>query len=342
MPPQPLFVLDEPHYHRLRIGETHRFRGLALGIGSIRVERAGKKVLEAPVDGPFPAIAPLVGEERAARCRFDFEMKVEPGEPYRLMDGQQTLFTYDVPWAAQNAQRLKKISDCVNNTPAPPPDVIAVTQGVSDVDAYRDSIVSAAIGIETILGDAINDIHDVLDIGCGTGRLLTAWHCSRSMRWMAGVDINADLIRWNDDHLRDVAEWSVCHVAPPLEFPSASFDFIQLTSVFTHLTLGVQRQWVDEIRRLLRTGGRAIITLHGETYANILLDDAHRDQFHREGYVEIAAGDEGANSFSTFHSEAFARELFAPFRTMRVFPRGVLPGRFATISASQDIWLVGS
>jgi SAM-dependent methyltransferase len=223
---------------------------------------------------------------------------------------------------------------------------VETTQGGRDVDAYRDSIVSGLIFEKALLeaeGIRPDSVRDVLDVGCGTGRLLVGWHCDDSRRRLLGVDIDAELIAWNRDHLRGVAEWKLGTLSPTPDLPDHAFDLVQLVSVFTHLSLECQREWVVATRRLLRPGGIALVTLHGDTYARLLLDPVARDSFERTGYVELPAGTEGGQGFATFHSSDFARDLFSGFGGVAHYPRGVLgdgPPRLFPIASLQDVYVL--
>jgi SAM-dependent methyltransferase len=347
----PIFFLDEPQYHRVRLGEVHRFRGVALALGdppidSVGVYRDGVLLAEGRVDRPTPELASLLRLPRAANCRFQLDVRVDGGAPYELKSGHRQLFLFDVPLVERDQARLQRLWREVSARPDPSPELVASTQGGGNVDSYRDSIITGLLTMEELLGMAgarPEDIGDILDIGCGTGRMLLGWHCDNPARRLAGTDINAALIDWNRRNLGDVARWQVGALGPPLDVPDASFDLVQLISVFTHLPLQRQRDWLIEIRRLLRPGGSAIITLHGDLYAELMLDDAARDAFYRDGHVEVAGGPEGANAFSAFHTPSFARELFGDFGRFAFFPRGnpdaSAPHLFP-IAALQDVYVL--
>jgi SAM-dependent methyltransferase len=333
----PIFVLDEPHPHRIRFGQPARFLGIALALDGapidvVEVWRDGAKVFEAPSNLPCPELAafPL---PRAASCRFDFRMTVEDAR-YELRANGMTLFVYEV----RDFARLQRIAAAVDAKPLPDAQRLAATQGIPNPSGYRDSIVSGLLTMEAYLGGAT--VRDVVDIGCGTGRLLLGWHCDDPARSLTGTDIDADLIAWNREHLGDVARWEVGTVRPPLPLGDASVDLVQLISVFTHLPLDVQRAWVAEVRRVLRPGGTAIITLHGELYAHLLLDAAARAQYEATGYYEVAGGAEGGSGFGTFHTPRFARELFRDFAAINRYERGIIepPQRHFPIASLQDVY----
>jgi SAM-dependent methyltransferase len=333
----PIFVLDEPHPHRVRFGEPHRFLGIALALDGppidvIEVWRDGAKAFEAPSNLPCAELAALA-IPRAATCRFDFVMPVEQAR-YELRANGSTLFVYEV----RDAERLARLASAVDAQPLPDDARLAVTQGIPNPSGYRDSIVSGLVTMEAYLG--ARRVRDVVDIGCGTGRLLLGWHCDDPTRGLTGTDIDADLIAWNREHLADVARWEVGTVWPPLPLGDASVDLVQLISVFTHLPLDCQRAWVSEVRRVLRPGGTAIITLHGELYARLLLDEAARAQYAERGYYEVAGGAEGGSGFGTFHTPRFARELFGAFAEVARFERGIIepPQRHFPIASLQDVY----
>ena len=319
---EPIFLLDEPHYHRVRRGEVHHFRGLALAIDGPPVESLQVNGLDIPVDRPSPDLAAFVHLPRADRCRFAFDMRLDA--PFDFAANGQTLWTYAMP---PDPAPLPDV-------PMPPPEIVAVTQGGSSVDSYRDSILS---GLTTMKALVRRDPRDVLDIGCGTGRMLIGWWADDRTRRLAGTDINADLIRWNQANLGDVADWRVCGLEPPLPYPDKSFDLIQLISVLTHLPLIRQRAWVAEVRRLMRPGGAAVITLHGELYARLLLDDVLRQQFELDGHLSVAGAAEGANAFASFHAPWFARELFRDFQ-VEFHERG--PRNLFAIASFQDVYVL--
>ena len=320
---RPVFLLDEPHYHRVRPGEINRFRGFVLGIDE-PVERMTAGAIEVATNLPSADVAAFTRVAGAGHCRFDFPMRYDG--PFDFIANGEVLWHYD---ASLNVAPRSSAA-----LPVPPPEIITITQGGGNVDSYRDSILSGLATMKSILN---RDPRDILDIGCGTGRMLLGWHADDPARHLTGVDINADLIRWDRENLPQVADWRVSAIEPPLPFADASFDLIQLISVFTHLPLPLQRAWVEEIRRLLRPGGSAVITLHGEVYATLLLDDVLRHQFALDGHVSVAGAAAGANAFASFHTERFARELFHGF-DVAFYERG--PRDRFQIATVQDVYVL--
>lgn len=118
----------------------------------------------------------------------------------------------------------------------------------------------------------------VLDIGCGFGRIAHA--LTRHIRGEGtydGIDIMAEEIDWCQKHLTPRnpnfrfhhADVRNRHYNPAGRFEAAdyhfpfadgSFDFIILTSVFTHMMPRDLRHYLEEISRLLAPGGTAFVT----------------------------------------------------------------------------------
>ncbi|HUR21916.1 MAG TPA: class I SAM-dependent methyltransferase [Vicinamibacterales bacterium] len=119
----------------------------------------------------------------------------------------------------------------------------------------------------------------VLDVGCGVGRMavpLTGFLDERGH--YRGFDVMADAVAWCQSEIttRD-PRFEFRHVdlhnpaynrgggthASDFVFPydDASFDFVFLTSVFTHMLPADVRRYLAEIGRVLVPGGRCFATL---------------------------------------------------------------------------------
>ena len=118
----------------------------------------------------------------------------------------------------------------------------------------------------------------VLDVGCGAGRMavpLTAW-LDKSARY-EGFDITPEEIRWCQQritnrfpnfrfHHSDIYNYvynpTATTKASEYRFPfgDGQFDFVFLTSVFTHLLPPDLENYLKEISRVLKAGGRSFIT----------------------------------------------------------------------------------
>ncbi|HSI61793.1 MAG TPA: class I SAM-dependent methyltransferase [Candidatus Saccharimonadia bacterium] len=120
--------------------------------------------------------------------------------------------------------------------------------------------------------------HRVLEVGCGIGRMavpLTQYLDEEGS--YDGFDIREDGIQWCQERITPryprfrfkLAKLHNSHYLPEektdasnfhFPYPSRSFDFVILTSVFTHLQPDVVCNYLDEINRVLRPDGRMFAT----------------------------------------------------------------------------------
>lgn len=120
--------------------------------------------------------------------------------------------------------------------------------------------------------------HRVLDLGCGIGRMavpLTGYLTTGSYE---GLDIVPSGIRWCQNHitpryprfkfqLADIhnQQYNPRGRFKPAEyrfpFPDADFDLVFLVSVFSHLLPNDMDHYISEISRILRPGGKCLITM---------------------------------------------------------------------------------
>nr|MDQ2868193.1 class I SAM-dependent methyltransferase [Verrucomicrobiota bacterium] len=121
-------------------------------------------------------------------------------------------------------------------------------------------------------------IAKVLDVGSGSGRLavpLTEYLNGAGS--YDGFDISEESVAWCRENIttrfpRFLFQWADIHNGSynpsgnvrSLEFrfpyPDATFDFVFLTSVFTHMLPAEVEHYLAEIARVLKPGGRCLIT----------------------------------------------------------------------------------
>jgi SAM-dependent methyltransferase len=102
-----------------------------------------------------------------------------------------------------------------------------------------------------------------LDFGCSSGRvvrvLAAAWP---DIEWH-GCDPIPDAIEWARAHLPGIA-FERSPEYPPLPYADGQFDFVFAISIWSHFAEGAALDWLREVRRVIRPGGRLLITTHGE------------------------------------------------------------------------------
>lgn len=135
----------------------------------------------------------------------------------------------------------------------------------------------------------------VLDPGCGVGRMavpLTGYLTTGSYE---GFDIVPKAVRWCQKHITPKYPSFRFHIADVLNkgynpkgkhdaadyrfpYPNESFDFVLLTSVFTHMLPAGMQNYLSEVSRVLKRGKRCLITyflLNPESQALIAQGKSH-------------------------------------------------------------------
>jgi SAM-dependent methyltransferase len=117
----------------------------------------------------------------------------------------------------------------------------------------------------------------VLDVGCGVGRMAVPLTRYLARASYDGFDITPQAIAWCQTHITPRFPHFRFHYVPlrndaynaqatqraatfQFPFPEASFDFILLTSVFTHLLPDAAQHYVAQIAAALKPGGRCFAT----------------------------------------------------------------------------------
>lgn len=117
----------------------------------------------------------------------------------------------------------------------------------------------------------------VLDVGCGVGRMALPLADYLDGGSYAGFDTGREMVRWcqrnvSSRHPNFEFSWAPVYntkynpfgklAAAEYRFPyeDGSFDFAFATSVFTHLLRADADHYLAEIARVLRPGGRCLLT----------------------------------------------------------------------------------
>ena len=143
--------------------------------------------------------------------------------------------------------------------------------GSADVDAFEQvgrAVASDLIGYVKP-AEAPGPEFRALDFGVGCARVLRPLQdlageslgARGPIEWH-GSDIDGQAIDWCRTYLGAQASFVVNGTMPPLPFPDRYFDFLYSISVFTHLPEAMQFAWLDEINRVLKVGGGAVISTH--------------------------------------------------------------------------------
>lgn len=142
---------------------------------------------------------------------------------------------------------------------------------------------------ETLKRHGLTPDMDVLDVGCGQGRMARPLIGFFKGGSYAGFDIVPSAIAWCRGEYAELADFKFIHadvfnkrynkvgriLAKDYRFPfeDDSFDRVFLTSVFTHMHAEDVENYLSEIARVLKPGGKCLISW-------FLLDDISRQSQH--------------------------------------------------------------
>jgi SAM-dependent methyltransferase len=161
--------------------------------------------------------------------------------------------------------------------------------------------------------------HRILDVGCGLGRVavaLTSYLAAEGA--YEGFDVMPVAIRWcqritaahpnfrfrladvKSHRYRPGGTGQASAFAFP--YPDAAFDFVVLSSVFTHMLPADMTHYLDEIARVLKPGGRAAISYYLMTPERRAAADERRGALSfphkRDGcWIELADEPEAAVAY---------------------------------------------
>ncbi len=204
--------------------------------------------------------------------------------------------------------------------PLPPPHLIRITAGghrqaLGDMgELYRNFWRTGVRGFDAIRnllgrhGYDVTDLDNVLDFGCGSGRILRHWHDQNGTR-LHGSDYNPYLVDWCIENLR-FASYQVNGTSPPLELPDGELDLVYAFSVFSHFDIETQLEWMDELIRIVRPGGLIMLTVPGERWI-ALLGPEDRERFRAGEPVVLYPEQNGTNFCSALSPERHVRETLS-------------------------------
>lgn len=118
-------------------------------------------------------------------------------------------------------------------------------------------------------GRLVSDFSNVLDFGCGSGRL------ARFMRpagRLAGCDVNRTLAKFCKATVKH-GSFHQSTLMPPLRYRDSEFDLVYAFSVFSHLRLDAEQAWLAELSRVGAPGCVYLITIQGDWMIEATLGD---------------------------------------------------------------------
>lgn len=168
-------------------------------------------------------------------------------------------------WEAPELARGERLESFLERDPHPLP-ATADREGYHD-DRHLDYWLS---GLEDFLrvraalarhGRVLAAPFSYLDFGCASGRVLRHFVCQVPGLDVWGTDLNEGHVNWLLRHLPGAVKAFQCTALPFLPLQDESLDLVTAFSVFTHID-EFETAWLLELRRALRPGGMAYVTVH--------------------------------------------------------------------------------
>jgi SAM-dependent methyltransferase len=176
-------------------------------------------------------------------------------------------------------------------------------------------------------GFNLRTVGAVLELGCGSARLIRHLRCLGSVR-LVGTDLVAEQAAWCAANIPGV-EFHTNDLRPPLAFAGDNtFDLAFAASVFTHIPLETQALWIREMHRVLRPGGFLVCDVLGEHHQRKMLGPEEMTRLATEGRFELTASDPKASlstqligSWDVFMTRTeFLRAFRSSFRVLDFVP----------------------
>jgi glycosyltransferase involved in cell wall biosynthesis/SAM-dependent methyltransferase len=158
--------------------------------------------------------------------------------------------------------RVPAVLEKTGLTPDAPPDSVhAMARGplAAGGALYYGDVLADAL---RRVGASMDSVRRGLDFGCSSGRVVRALAAAWPQAEWHGADPNADAIAWARDHVPGV-QFLPSPQDPPLPYDEAQFDFACAISIWSHYGEDAAVRWLEELHRIVRPGGRLVLTTHG-------------------------------------------------------------------------------
>jgi 2-polyprenyl-3-methyl-5-hydroxy-6-metoxy-1,4-benzoquinol methylase len=127
---------------------------------------------------------------------------------------------------------------------------------------------------------------NILDWGCGHGRVIRHFGQQDVGAELWGVDVDRENVGWLAEHFPGIEAHAV-PLLPPTALPPAHFDLVFGISVMTHLADAAQQAWLRELKRISKPGALVLLTFAGPAsvaFASLNLTQEWLSAWFRSGF----------------------------------------------------------
>ena len=163
----------------------------------------------------------------------------------------------------------------------------------------------------------VESFSTALDWGCRAGFLEAFLGHFIPHVEVTAIDTDAEAIEWARAAGRRGA-FSVVDPDPPTGLQADSFDLVLGHGTLARLTAVQQAAWLEELRRVMRPGGYALLSLNGELLRPFIKDEGAREEVEARGISSTLLGSDAVPRGGTFQTKDHSiREYAKTFDVMR-------------------------
>jgi ubiquinone/menaquinone biosynthesis C-methylase UbiE len=210
---------------------------------------------------------------------------------------------------------------------------------IAKADERSEERVSSA-AIETILREC--PAGTVLDLGCGYGRLAKYLLPRRTYGHYVGLDDSAEMLKLFEQRRLARTEEGATPVTlvkgkiGDLPFPDASFDHVVISDVWLHNPKSVARASIEEVRRVLKPGGKI---LSFSNFMNAGNPAVWQETFYSRIILPLL-GRSDANGPVRTYARSEVASLFRDFGAVRILAprRRFVPIHLLCLPLTLNLW----
>jgi SAM-dependent methyltransferase len=332
---------------RGRVGSAHTALTEERELGQEPVEEHFRRSLGPDPLGGAP-VTDLLYERLSAEDVAEIEARLEPAEAALwdtadAHDRKRLALAFAAHYRVEGALERSGLSAAM-----PQGEVHSMARGAAAAGGstyYADLVVDALAetGFELAAGQV------GLDFGCSSGRVVRVLAAAHPELEWHGCDPIPDAIEWARANLPGI-DFALSPEYPPLPYEDEQFDFAFAISIWSHFSEAAALDWLREMRRVVKPGGRLLITTHGgQTIAHTHREGVRsaeqlgqvRDSLYEHGFWYAAEfGEEGDHGVANpdwgtaFLTPEWLLSKLTPDWSLVLFR----PGR---VEGNQDLYVLG-